>query len=716
MTSPTFKRGKQKAVIRQKKWLYVLFLISRSLISRRLAAWLLELTLISGSAVVPYILGAYVKSQSQTAKVPLNPALVTVAKARTKILRLSSSSEPIKQVPPLTNFLWSVSLVAPLLLSGCQLYLLAKTGQTSPKRWLGIKVVTETGKSPGWRKTLTREILARYGLSGVSAYTIWIVVGAAPSGGIFWLLFGLILTAEKTMALYSDRYCALHDTIAGTIALDAKKGLTTYSKVPPKTPHNSPPQPPIVEVQSYPYLTNETSNNYLVPYSPTEPKNFDLWQWMRSHPGITLLSITSAGIFSVLATVVGTQIYVQTQTNHRQVKSDNNQVFLSLVNRLSATASDPLTERKSIILALARLDDPRIIPLLVDLLGQETNPAIVETLQQALVSIGIETLPHLKLLHQSLSQTTTDSSVTKTEISNLIGTILSIYSGKLDKVDLSGMNLATTDGENIQFTLSLTQKDLSGINFQGAILDRANFQESQFAYLGKNERITDFSHANLKGVNFTQAQLTGVKFDRGNLTGATLSQSDLTQARLNQTNLSSVEMIGANAEAAELQNASLTGANIGNSKFTDADLTGASLGQVKALATNFSQAKLIQSNWQGANLTAANFSQANLQQADLSLTQLQEANLRNAKLQNASLVHANLSAADLRGANVDGADFQGVIFAIVTPQNSRQFLVESAHTESMARVKGVNFTRAKNLNSSQIRFICDGGGIHPYCQ
>ena len=354
--------------------------------------------------------------------------------------------------------------------------------------------------------------------------------------------------------------------------------------------------------------------------------------------------------------------------------------------------------------------------MLVDLLGQETNPAIVETLQQALVSIGIETLPHLKLLHQSLSQTTTDSSVTKTEISNLIGTILSIYSGKLDKVDLSGMNLATTDGENIQFTLSLTQKDLSGINFQGAILDRANFQDSQFADLGKNKRITDFSHANLKKVNFTQAQLTGVKFDRSNLTGATLSQSDLTQARLNQTNLSSVEMIGANAEAAELQNASLTGANIGNSKFTDADLTGASLGQVKALATNFSQAKLMQSNWQGANLTAANFSQANLQQADLSLTQLQEANLRNAKLQNASLVHANLSAADLRGANVDGADFQGVIFAIVTPQNSRQFLVESAHTKSMARVKGVNFTRAKNLNSSQIRFICDGGGIHPYCQ
>lgn len=732
MTSPTFKRGKQRPKIQKKKWLYVLFLISRSLLSRRLGAWLLEVSLIGASAIVPYSLGAYVKSHSETKPVPLNPALVTVEKAREKILALSSSYfEPIKQVPPLTNFLWSVSLVAPILLTGCQLYLLAKTGQTSPKRWLGIKVVTGAGTSPGWGKTIVREIIARYGLSGVSAYTLWLVVGAAPNGGILGLLFALVLIVEKAMALKSDRHYAIHDMVAGTIALDSKRGFTTYTKVPKNTPDPQSNQPPIVEVQSYPYLsqpqldqtylTVEETNNHLVLYTPTPTKDFNLWQWMRSHPGITLLSVTSAGIFSVLATVVGTQIYVETQANQRQVKTDNNQVFLSLVNRLSATASDPLTERKSIILSLARVDDPRTIPLLVDLLGQETNPAIVETLQQALVGIGTETLPHLKRLNQSLSQNSTLLSSTRKAIANqavadLIAKILSIYSGKLEQVDLSQVNLAKVEGENRNFTLSLPRKDLSGINFRSAILNQANFQESKFAHLGKNERIADFSNAHLQGVDFTKAKLTGVILNQSNLTGAILSKSNLTKAQLNQSNLSSVEMIGANAEAAQLQNASLTGANIGNSKFTKADLTGASLGQVKALATNFSQANLTKSNWQGANLTAANLSKVNLQQADLSLTQLQNANLSNAQLQNASLVHANLSAADLRGANVDGADFQGVIFAIITPQNSKQFLVEPAKVESMAQIKGVNFAKVKNLNSSQIGFICDRGGLHPYCK
>lgn len=729
MTSPTIKRGKQKRANKPKKWLYILFLISRSLLSRRLGAWLLEVSLITASAYIPYSLGNYVKDHSETKTVSLNPVLAGVEKAKVQIFALPSTYELAKQVPPLTNFLWSISLVAPVLLTSCQLYLLAKTGQTSPKRWLGLKVVTLAGTPPGKNKTIVREIIARYGFSGVSAYVICLAVGATPNGGILWLLFAMVLAVEQGMATKSDRYCALHDSVAGTIVIDAKKGLTTYSKIPRTPPQEQSNQPPIVEVQNYPYiaqeqqsqpyLTVEDANNNLVLYTSTPAKDFNLWQWMRSHPGITLLSVTSAGIFSVLATVVGTQIYVQTQTNQRQVKTDNNQVFLSLVNRLSATSTDPLTERKSIILALARLEDPRTIPLLVDLLGQETNPAIVETIQQALVTIGTETLPHLKRLNQSLSQDLTvnqQKAIAPSAVADLITKILSIYSGKLTQVDLSGVNLAAINQGNPQFTLSLTQKDLSGINFSSAILNQADFQNSQFSTLGRNEQITDFSDAHLQGVNFTKAILTGVVLNQSNLTGATLSQSNLTNAQLNHSNLSRVEMIGADAEAAQLQNASLTGANLGNSKFAKANLTGASLGQVKALATNFRQANLTQSNWQGANLTAANLSKANLQQADLSLTQLQEANLTDAQLQNASLVQTNLSAADLRGANLDGADFQGAIFAIIAPQNSKQFLAESPKVKSMAQIKGVNFTKVKNLNSSQIEFICDRGGIHYQCK
>ena len=727
MTSPTVKRGKSRPKTQPQKWLYILFLISRSLLSRRLSAWVLEVALITGSAVIPYRIGAYLKAHTQGETVSLNPVLAKVEKTKLRMFTWSSSSELTQQVPPLTNFWWSVALVAPMLLTGCQLYLLAKTGQTSPKRWLGIKLVTSTGSPPGWGKIIVRELIARYGLSGVSAYVIWLVVGAYPHGSIFGLLFTLVLISEKAMATNSDRYCALHDIVAGTIAVDAKKGVTIYTKVPRNPPQS--PQAPIIEVQNYPYTPNQLrSHNYLtveeshqniVVYRPPATERFNLWLWMRSHPGITLLSVTSAGILSVLATVVGTQIYVQTQTNQRQVKTDNNQVFLSLVNRLSATASDPLTERKSVILALARLDDPRTIPLLVDLLAQETNPAILDTIQQALVTIGTESLPHLKRLNQSLSPNLnreTQIDHANLTVANLIAKILNIYSGQLEQVDLSQVHLAAIKQTNPTFTLSLAQKDLSGIDFSGAILNQADFQESQFFRPSNHKSIANFSNAHLMGVNFTKATLSNVVLNGSNLTGATLSQSNLTKAQLEDSNLSRVEMIGANAKAAQLQHASLTGANLGNSQFTKANLTGASLGQVKAIATNFSQANLNQSNWQGANLTAANFSQANLKQADLSLTQLQEADLANAQLQNASLVHANLSAADLRGANIDGADFQGAIFAVIAPQNSKHFLVEPPQVQSRAQIRGVNFTKVKNLNSSQINFICDRGGIHPQCK
>ena len=739
MTSPTIKREKPRQAPQNKKWLYILFLISRSLLSRRLSAWLLEVFLVSASAFIPYSMGAYLKSHSTAQTVPLNPVLARAEKARVKIFALSTPTEKTQPVPPLTNLLWSIALVAPVLLTACQLHLLAKTGQTSPKRWLGIKVVTPAGTPPGWKKTILREIIARYGLSGGSAYLIWLLVGAAPNGGILLLLSALVLIAEKGMACQSDRYCALHDTIAGTLALDAKKGLTTYAKIPRTPPQQKSTQPPIVEVQSYPYFSQKSLNQkYLqaeaaqdtniVLLTATQTEGFNLWQWMREHPGITLLSVTSAGIVSVLATLVGTQIYVQTQANQRQVKTDNNQVFLSLVNRLSATASDPLTERKSVILSLARLDDPRTIPLLVDLLGQETNPSILETIQQALVSIGTETLPNLKRLNRSLAQDLTALSSEKTDaeqkLSQLrltstqetIAKILTIYSGKLEQVDLAQTNLGEVDRDNSQFTLSLPQVDLSGVDFRSAILNQANFQKSQFSTPDQDNRFANFSDANLKQVDFTKAILTNVTLDRSNLTGATLNRANLASAQLNHSNLSGVEMIGANATEAQFNSASLTGANIGNSQFTKANLTQASLGQVKALATNFSQANLTQSNWQGANLTAANLSKANLTQADLSLTQLQEANLANAQLQNASLVHANLSATDLRGANIDGADFQGVIFATVIPNNPRQFLATPPAEKSMAKIKGVNFAKVHNLNSSQIEFICDRGGLHPQCR
>jgi uncharacterized protein YjbI with pentapeptide repeats len=107
-------------------------------------------------------------------------------------------------------------------------------------------------------------------------------------------------------------------------------------------------------------------------------------------------------------------------------------------------------------------------------------------------------------------------------------------------------------------------------------------------------------------------------------------------------------------------------------------------------------------------------SNANLQEADFNSTKLVGVNLRNAQLQYAKLRNSNLSAADFRGANLLGTDFRGAIFA-ATPVRANQFIEKPPTATSVARIKGVNFAKAKNLDTKQIKFICTQGGLHPQC-
>jgi hypothetical protein len=126
---------------------------------------------------------------------------------------------------------------------------------------------------------------------------------------------------------------------------------------------------------------------------------------MRRHPGLTLLIMAFAGMVSVLGTFVGTQIYIQSQANRREFKQQNNQVFLALVKQLSSSSATATEQRQGAILALARLDDSRAVPYLVDLLGQEKTPSLIDAIQQGLVSKGSEALPPLQRLNQSYKMT-----------------------------------------------------------------------------------------------------------------------------------------------------------------------------------------------------------------------------------------------------------------------------------------------------------------------
>jgi len=741
MASPTIKTGTSKQGSRS----FPLRLPSAlSLVTRRCAAVVLEVSLVAASAMVPYGIGLYAKEHLTTEPVPLNPVLASTEEAIAKTLAYPLRESSNRQVAPLTNLFWCGALVLPVVVTSWQLYLLGKTGKTTPKAWLGIQVVTAYGEPPGLIRAAFREGVGRWGLPVGTAYLLWRYTGAFPDIGVLLGLAGLMLLAESASALFHSRRRTLHDQLAGTYVLDANRSASPYVKHFQTGRAMPQSQSVTLEVESDWHSPDEEvstgakSNRITtIVITSQQPKQrpLNLWYWMRRHPGLALLIIAIASMVSVLGTFVGTQIYIQSQANRREFKNQDNQVFLALVKQLSSSGATAVEERQGAILALARLDDSRTVPFLVDLLGQEKTPALIDSIQQALVGTGSKALPALQRLNQSLQndQETLQRRGTPGEqqlvalrqraTNRAIAKILTIYTTQLHNTDLSRTNLGQISTGAAQFTLVLDNLDLSGINFRSANLSNASLRGSRFHGPGEDGRfntfddwIADLSGATLRGADLTGASLNNVLMNRTNLVRATLNRANLSESRLINANLSSVQLIGANLRQAILENASLTGADLGEANLTSSNLHGARLGQVKAIGSEFSFADLTKSNWQGADLSRAKLSNANLQEADLISTKLAGANLRNAQLQNAKLRNSNLSSADLRGANVAGADFQGVVFSAAIPNQSNQFIETPPTTASAARVKGVNFAKAKNLDAKQINFICTYGGLHPQCR
>ena len=741
MASPTIKTGSSQEGSRR----FPLRLrLAFPLVTRRCAAVILEVSLVAASALVPYSIGLYAKEHSTTEPVPLNPVLASTEEAIAKTLAYPLREQLNQQVAPLTNLLWCGALVLPVVVTGWQIYLLGKTGKTTPKRWFGVQVVTVYGEPPGLIRAAFREGVGRWGLPVGTAYLLWRYTGAFPDGGILLGLAGVMLLAESASALFNSRRRTLHDRLAGTYVFEATQSFSPYGEHFQRGQTGRYERSVTMEVENDWHSADEAGatdqkrdrNVTTITIASHQPQHrpLSLWFWMRQHPGLTLLIIAFASMVSVLGTFVGTQIYIQSQANRREFKKQDNQVFLALVQQLSSTGATAVEERQGAILALARLDDPRSAAFLVDLLAQEKTPALIDTIQQSLVSNGTKALPALQHLNQSLQndQETLRRRGTPRErqllalrqraTNRAIAKILTIYTSQLHNADLSRTNLGQFSTNYAQFTLVLDNLDLSGINFRSTNLSNASLRGSRFHGPGEDRRfgtfddwITDLSGANLREADLTGSSLNNVLMNRSTLVRATLNRANLSDSFLAGANLSSAQLIGANLRQALLENASLTGADLSDAKFTSSNLHGARLGQVKAAGSDFSFADLSESNWQGADLSQANLKNANLQDADLSSTKLVGTNLRNAKLQNAKLHNSNLSTADLRRANLAGADFRGAIFASATPDQSSQFIETQSSTESVARVKGVNFAKAKNLDAEQIEFICTYGGLHPRC-
>lgn len=704
-----------------------------SLVTRRIAAWTVEVSLIVSSALIPFGLGVSAQSHSSQ-RVPLNPILATSEVAIAKTLALPSDRIQSQSVAPLTNWLWTGALVAPIVLSGWQLYLLAKTGSTLPKRWFGVRVVTAAGNPPGMRRVLIREVVGSWGLPLITAYLLWHYSGTFPSLGVFAGFTIFTVLGEGISARFDRHRRCWHDRLAGTYVVDARRSQASLlGKLQPATSS-------LISPQTYP-LRQPTPTHPVSRYQTATPtvvvssRRNHWWTWMRRHPSFTLLLVTLGSMAAVLGTLVGTQVYIQTQANQRQIRQQKSQQFVQLVQQLShGNSAATLAERRKAIAAMGTLNDPQALQMLVDLLGQETDPIVLDTVQQTIASTGLTSLPYLQRLNQSLSNaleyvrysskpeelTLHQQRLEATQ--RAIANLLIIYSGNLHTVDLSrtilGQNIADAA---LPFSVFLDNVDLSGIRLRAANLNQGSFRGSQWRSAGADQRwetaddrIADLSDAQLKATNFTEANLTRTLMKRTNFAHAVLNRANLVGANLIAANLSSTQMVGANVQDAILENASLTGADLAAADFSRVNLAAARLGRANALGTQLQAANLTASDWRGADLSGANLSQANLQNADLSATRLSGVNFRNAQMRNTNLRNADLRQADFRGANLAQADFQGAIFVKSQTQED-QFLQAPNDTTLSAIVEGVDFAQAKNLDTKQLAYICTQGGRHPRC-
>jgi uncharacterized protein YjbI with pentapeptide repeats/uncharacterized RDD family membrane protein YckC len=674
------------------------------LATRRFVAWTVEITLFIASGLVPYGLGVYVNSRSEIRRVPLNPVLVITEKAIARPLALPINYG-IRNVAWPTNILWTLALLLPTTLSAWQLYLLAKTGSTIPKRWLGIRVVNESGTVPGFGAVVVREGLGRWTVPVSAAYLLWRYSFVFPNLALFTSFTMLMILAEAYGWPAQRHRRAFHDQIAGTYTVDA---ISTVSPSQEQSTINE----------------NDVDRSSTQPTIPTSSQ--------KNNPNLNLFLVGLTSMIAVLSTLVGTQIYIQTQESHRRSEQTNSQKFIELIKALNPNNGVTNEDRQRAILALGSIDDKQSIKLLVDLLVKETDPKTLDTIQQALTNTGFKSIPELNRMNQFLAgelQSMAKSPNWEVRQNQLILTqqvinkILAIYSGKINDIDLSNAQLNSQDsGGKSLFNLVLNNVDLSGIVLKSANLNQANFQGSRFRSVGEDGRwdtyddvIADLNNVQLKQANLSNANLSRVSMSRSDLSRANLNKANLSYTRLFAANLSSTQLVGTDLRNAILENASLTNADLSDANLTEANLYAAHLVRVSAIGTQLAYANLTKTDWQGADLSDAYLDYANLSNANLSATRLTGASLRSANLEATNLRNADLSRADLRGANVAGADFQGTILFVGKQDPANQFVETPDLGSQNASIQGVDFSKAKNLDPQQLAFICTQGGLHSRC-
>jgi len=676
------------------------------LLWRRLLAWGIEVTLLVGSIGGPVQLGLWANTTDR--KVPLTPPLQWSQTAIARTLALPKR-HLYTEVSPLTNGLWSIALVLPLVFAGSQWYRSAKTGRPLSKSWVGLQVVTLSGERPGGWRILLRSA-GRWGTPLALAYGMWYAIGGFPHLGILGGLTLLTLTGQSlTVVMGHGR--GWHDRLAGTLVIARGEAHLVGKPALESTPGASSADVTALRGGNLSQADSVATASGLT-YRVLGPHGGQRWR----------LAI-GAGLLLAVMALGG--LWLRTREQARQT----DYVFLSLVDTLSQPGTRP-AQQPAAVLALANSGDPRAVALLVDWLGQTETPADWQILHQALVSIGVDALPPLHRLNQTLGDDIAalgekpDATVRGRQqvVKQTLAKILA-RADEVEAVDLSQGYLGQGSQGADTFVLVLEQQNLAGLQWQGTVLTGARLRQSRFAGPGPDGHRDTYDDwvADLRGADLTEADLSQADLSQVPLSGASLLRANLngvqaTYADFSGANLGGAELVAAQLTEATLRGTRMTGADLTNANLTAADLDRARLNQVAASGVNLSQVNATGAELQEADLTGADLTHTVLTAANLVRAQLRGADLRDADLRQANLRGADLRQVTLQGARLAGADVAGARFGEDTLRTDPDsFIARDAEVAKTNRFQGIDFSQVRHLDAQQLRFICAQGGQHPAC-
>ncbi|MEM7065991.1 MAG: pentapeptide repeat-containing protein [Cyanobacteria bacterium P01_B01_bin.77] len=732
-----------------------------TLACRRLVAWGLEVGLVAMSAAIPWGMGQYVLNTQTVLLAPLEePAKETTMAIQTAQLNQLNTPVPlnplvqktqqgwarIAQLPPyrlyrtvprLTNILWTAALIAPIVVAGGQFIQLNYMGCTWPKRWLGLRVFSMAGGSLKLRQVLSRE-LWRWGVPVV-------VVGGVALATEFSLgvwtpaAIGLLAMVEGVSAIAPDKR-AWHDRIAKTYVAKMSIGYLPIHKghqdaTVPSLNGDLWLQENSAAVQLYGETSDEDewwlteaegnlTSMVLVPrasLAKTQPRGFLA---LRSSGARRRWWLITSGM--VVACAAGFGIGRITRSPSAQAGED---VFLETVQKL--TNQNPSEDNYgAAILMLAQIDDPRAAHYLTDLLSQSSQPEALATIQQALISQGLDSLPFLlalsRVLESDLQQSLDDDIrhirlEQRHVVQDAIAKLLTIHTGNLVGTQLDRVNLGAYHDADRAFKLIQPGLLAAGTNWQGANLNQAKLAGASFFDVGADGKpdtyddiSSNLSESELVAVNLERANLQGIQLNRANLRQADLSDANLVYGSLERAQLTNARLIHINASQSQWQGSNLVGADLTQAIFNGADLSQARLNRIDASHSQWAKAILPQSTWVGANLMGADFRQTNLTRANFQGANLDSTNFAGADLQQANLQDTDLRRATLTGVNLTNADLSGAVFDDGRSIND-SFITPNAQLNATNNLQGVNFSRVRNLDGRQLNYICAQGGIHPTC-